>query len=115
VRSRVGMTASAAPFQPPLCRCDRPLLAEETCLRCGRPLALTPEPAARAARARRDTAWTRPQVIRAFQAFTFFRGRPPVVADWNGRMADWPPRETVEAMFGSVEAAARAAGVEPRP
>lgn len=33
-------------------------------------------------------------------------------ADWSQRMADWPPRATVEALFGSVEAAAREAGVE---
>ena len=29
-------------------------------------------------------------------------------------MADWPPRATVEALFGSVEDAARAAGVAPQ-
>jgi hypothetical protein len=28
-------------------------------------------------------------------------------------MADWPPLATVEALFGSVEAATRAAGIEP--
>ena len=42
----------------------------------------------------------------------FFRGRAPVPADWSKRMDDWPPLETVEAMFGSVEAAAAAARPE---
>jgi hypothetical protein len=28
--------------------------------------------------------------------------------------SDWPPLDVVEGLFGSVEAAVRAAGVEPR-
>jgi hypothetical protein len=51
--------------------------------------------------------------MRAIRAFAFFRGRAPVPSDWSQRMADWPPRATVEALFGSVEAAARVAGVLP--
>jgi hypothetical protein len=52
-------------------------------------------------------------VVRAIRAFTFFRGRPPVPADWNGRLLQgWPPREIVEALFGSVPAAVQAARVE---
>ncbi len=62
-------------------------------------------------RVRQTITWTPPAVLRAIRAFAFFRGRAPVPADWNKRMADWPPRATVEALFGSVEAAARAAGV----
>jgi hypothetical protein len=62
---------------------------------------------------RKKQAWTRAGVVRAIRAFTFFRGRPPVPADWNGRRQEgWPPRETVEALFGSVPAALQAAGVE---
>jgi hypothetical protein len=50
-------------------------------------------------------------VARAFQAFAFFRGRAPVEADWSRRMNDWPPLEAVLGLFGSVEAAAEAAGL----
>jgi hypothetical protein len=54
-------------------------------------------------------------VIRALKAFAFFRGRPPVLADWSGRMGDdWPGLETVRGLFGSVEAAVRVAGIEER-
>jgi hypothetical protein len=97
------------------CRCDRPLRDGETCLRCGRAVAqlsqvsLTPS----ARRRRRKQTWTRAGVIRAIRAFAFFRGRAPVPEDWKGRMGDeWPSLATVEALFGSVSAAVRAAGVE---
>ncbi|MET0836107.1 MAG: hypothetical protein ABWY97_04950 [Thermoleophilaceae bacterium] len=64
---------------------------------------------------RRKHDWTRAGVVRAIRAFTFFRGRPPVPADWNGRLLEgWPPREIVVALFGSVPAAVQAAGVERR-
>jgi hypothetical protein len=63
--------------------------------------------------ARRKVTWTRPAVVRAIRAFAFFRGRAPVASDWNQRMADWPALATVEALFGSVEAATSAAGVGP--
>ena len=106
------MTASAAPFRACLCRCERPLLADETCLRCGRPLILMPEPVRRPP-APGDPIWTRTQVARAIRAFAFFRGRPPVAADWSRRMAGWPALATVEALFGSLEVAIRAAGIDP--
>jgi hypothetical protein len=52
-------------------------------------------------------------VIRAFQAFAFFRGRAPVRADWSRNMGnDWPSMETVERLFGSLPTALRAAGIE---
>jgi hypothetical protein len=38
-----------------------------------------------------------------------------VVADWSRRIDDWPPLEAVEALFGTVDAAVRAAGLERRP
>jgi hypothetical protein len=70
---------------------------------------LLPEPAA-ASQPTQIPPWTRAGVIRALRAFTFFRGRPPVDADWAGRTAeDWPQRETVLRLFGSVEAAVEAA------
>jgi hypothetical protein len=48
------------------------------------------------------------------RAFAFFRGRAPHRGDWHKRMPDdWPALETVEALFGSLEAATRAPGVEP--
>lgn len=72
-----------------------------------------PAPVTPPARVRQKVTWTRPAVMRAIKAFAFFRGRAPVPSDWNQRMADWPPRATVVALFGSVEAAARAAGVRP--
>jgi hypothetical protein len=104
---------STEPVQARLCQCEHPLLDSETCLRCGRSPSVIPEAALSPRRLRQKVAWTRPAVMRAIRAFAFFRGRAPVPADWNQRMADWPPRATVEALFGSVEAAARAAGVEP--
>jgi hypothetical protein len=54
-------------------------------------------------------AWSRSGVVRALSAFAFFRGRVPVHADWNQRMDGWPSLETVELLFGSLEAATRAA------
>jgi len=66
----------------------------------------------RGSQRKQDAIWTRPQVIRAFEAFAFFRSRAPVVADWSRRIDNWPPLETVQEMFGSVEAAAAAAGLE---
>jgi hypothetical protein len=94
------------------CRCDRPVLDGESCLRCGRTLAALPEPE-RAPRRPRKVDWSQAGVIRALQAFAFFRGRPPERADWSGRMADdWPALATVVGLFGSIEAAVRAAGLE---
>jgi hypothetical protein len=98
------------------CRCVNPLRDGETCLRCGRSVSpmpqLTPPPQPRP----KKQAWTRVGVVRAIRAFTFFRGRAPAPADWNGRLSEgWPSRTTVEALFGSVPAAVRAAGVEERP
>jgi hypothetical protein len=102
---------SAEPLTARLCQCEHPLLDRETCLRCGRSPSPMPEPAVRR-RPRHKVTWTRPGVLRAIKAFAFFRGRAPVPADWNQRMADWPSRATVEALFGSVEAAARAASLQ---
>jgi hypothetical protein len=59
--------------------------------------------------------WSRAHVARAFQAFAFFRGRAPVVADWRPRMDDWPPLDAVETLFGTLEAALQAAGLERSP
>jgi hypothetical protein len=104
---------SSQPRLARLCRCPRPLLDGDTCLRCGRPPQLSPEPAPASERRARKIAWTRTRVVRAIRAFEFFRGRAPVRADWKRRMGDdWPPLASVEALFGSVEAAVRAAGVE---
>ena len=75
-------------------------------------MTLVPEPMQSLSPARRQVRWTRPGVARAISAFAFFRGRPPVHADWNKRMANWPSLETVEALFGSLEAATRAATTE---
>jgi hypothetical protein len=48
------------------------------------------------------------------RAFAFFRGRAPLREDWHKRMPDdWPALETVEGLFGSLDAATRAAGVAP--
>ena len=104
---------STEPLRARLCQCEHPLLDGETCLRCGRWPSVMPEAALSRPRVRQKVSWTRPAVLRAIRAFTVFRGRAPVPGDWNQRMADWPPRATVEALFGSVEAAARAAGVKP--
>jgi hypothetical protein len=108
----VEMLHDAAPAGPLVCNCARPLLTEDTCLRCGRPPALVLAPAQPLPE--RQIDWSRVQVLRAFEAFMFFRGRAPVPADWSKRMDNWPPLETVEAMFGSVEAAVAAARPERR-
>lgn len=102
---------STEPVRARLCRCEHPLLDGETCLRCGRSPSVILEAPLSTRRVRQKVTWTRPAVLRAIRAFAFFRGRAPIPADWNQRMADWPPRATVEALFGSVEAAARVADV----
>jgi hypothetical protein len=107
------MTRSRGPVRARICKCDRPLLTEETCLRCGRPPSLMPEPTGEAPE--RQMTWSRAHIARAFQAFAFFRGRAPVAADWSRRVDDWPPLEAVEAMFGTVEAAVQASGLEGSP
>jgi hypothetical protein len=93
--------------------CERPLLSDDTCLRCGRSTSLLPEPGARPPK--RQVTWTQAHVARAFQAFAFFRGRSPVVADWSRRIDNWPPLDAVEALFGTLEAAVTAAGLERSP
>lgn len=101
------MNPPAAIARP--CRCERPVLDGETCLRCGRFLILLAEPAL-SSQPPPIQHWTRAGVVRALRAFAFFRGRPPVDADWAGRTAeDWPQHETVLRLFGSVEAAVEAA------
>jgi hypothetical protein len=106
------MTPSTAPARGRVCACERPLLAYDTCLRCGRPPTIPAHSAAEPPE--RPVTWTRARVAHAFQAFAFFRGRAPVAADWSRRMADWPPLEAVEKLFGTVEAAVEAAGLERR-
>jgi hypothetical protein len=100
-----------APRPARSCRCERPVLDGETCMRCGRFLVFQPEPSA--APPPQVPDWTRPGVIRALRAFAFFRGRPPVDADWTGRPNDdWPRRETVVSLFGSVASAVRLARID---
>jgi hypothetical protein len=101
------------PGQARLCRCDHPLLDDDTCLRCGRALVVTAPPPSQAPEPR-QIEWTRPGVVRALRAFAFFRGRPARSADWQKRLPDdWPQLETVATLFGSLDAANRAAGVYP--
>ena len=98
-----------------LCRCERPLLDGETCLRCGRAPTVLPEPPLARPHATRKITWTRPGVVRALRAFAFFRGRAPASGDWKQRLGgDWPPLHTVERLFGSLDEAILAAGMEPR-
>jgi hypothetical protein len=104
------MKTRTALAHPLVCRCARPLLSDDTCLRCGRAPALVFEPADPPQG--EPVTWTRAQVTRAIEAFAFFRGRPPVAADWSLSADNWPPLETVEAMFGTIAAAVAAAGVE---
>src|SRR5918998_5117056 len=96
-----------------LCRCAHPLLDDDTCLRCGREPSVAPPPLSQAPKPR-QIEWTRPGVVRALRAFAFFRGRSPRHADWQKRLPDdWPELETVETLFGSLEAASRTAGIYP--
>ena len=74
-----AMSSNSGPFRARVCECDRPLLTDETCLRCGRALSLLPGPSAEPPK--HEVTWSRAHVARAFQAFAFFRGRAPVVAD----------------------------------
>ncbi len=77
-------------------------------------MTLASDPAPEEPRTRANIHWTRPKVARALKAFAFFRGRAPLREDWHKRTPeDWPALETVEAMFGSLDAARRAAGLEP--
>jgi len=104
-----------APLAAPFCRCERPVLDGDSCLRCGRLLVSLPEPAV-VPRSAKTHDWTPAGVIRALKAFAFFRGRAPIRADWSGRMGnDWPTLETVLDLFGSVEAAVRVAEIEAQP
>jgi hypothetical protein len=85
------------------CSCSQPLLNGDSCLRCGRRVTAADAPGPRRAGHRRQQEWTRPGVVRALRAFAFFRGRPPMRADWNRSMGrDWPSIETVERLFGSL-------------
>lgn len=96
------------------CRCERALLDNETCLRCGRPVAAASAFEAGRALPRERVDWTRLGVVRALTAFKFFRGRAPLALDWNQRMGDdWPDLETIENLFGSLGGALRAAGLAP--
>jgi hypothetical protein len=108
-----AMSPNTGPLRARICSCHRPLLTDDTCLRCGRAPSLLPEPSTEPPK--REVTWSRAHVARAFQAFAFFRGRAPVVADWSRRMYDWPPLEAVEALFGTLEAALQAAGLERSP
>jgi hypothetical protein len=97
-----------------LCGCEHPLLDDGSCLRCGRSVTFAAEPVPDEPRQRVNVDWTRPKVVRALKAFAFFRGRAPLSDDWQKRTPeDWPALETVVSMFGSLEAASRAAGLEP--
>ena len=58
--------------------------------------------------------WSRAHIVRAFQAFAFFRGRAPVLADWSRRLDDWSPIDVVVSLFGTLEAATEAAGLSRR-
>jgi hypothetical protein len=98
---------------PRLCRCERTLLDGDTCLRCGRSVSPLAWGEPRAPRPRRKHLWTQAGVVRALRAFAFFRGRAPVRSDWGGKKGeDWPSLSTVEALFGSLPEALRAAGLD---
>src|SRR4051812_13100174 len=96
------------------CRCDHPLRDEDGCLRCGRSLPVAPDPGPEPtwSSTPRGT-WTRAGVVRVIQTFKFFRGRPPIPADWKYIDArhGWPSLAIVESLFGSFPAAVRAAGL----
>jgi hypothetical protein len=105
------MYQPALPARP--CRCARPLLDDDSCLRCGRWVTTEQGLEPRLQRERGRHVWTPTGVVRALQAFAFFRGRAPMRADWSrSRGKDWPSLETVERLFGSLPAALRAAGIE---
>jgi hypothetical protein len=90
------------------CNCTRPLWDGETCVRCGR----TIYRASQRAQTPRKTAWTRAGVNRAIRAFVFFRGRAPMVADWEAGMdPQWPTLDVVHELFGSLPAAIESAGI----
>lgn len=71
------------------------------------------------------TLWTRETIGAAIRQWHFEHGAFPAATDWNATLArrfgrpdrpvDFPSVETVQRVFGSWNAAIRAAGFEPRP
>ena len=98
------------------CQCSRPLWDGESCVSCGRIVYGAPERERPPWREPRKDPWTRAGVIRAVNAFAFFRGRPPTPADWDAGLGpDWPDLRTVQLLFGSLPAAIEAAMLIARP
>ena len=90
------------------CNCTRSLWDGETSVHCGR----TIYRASQREQTPRKTAWTRAGVNRAIKAFVFFRGRAPMVADWEAGMdPQWPTLDVVHELFGSLPAAIESAGI----
>lgn len=60
---------------------------------------------------RTPNIWTPQSIIAALQAWTEKHGRPPTADQWRKATIVNPAHKTVHSMFGSFEAARRAAGV----
>jgi hypothetical protein len=59
--------------------------------------------------------WTVAGVIRALRTYEFFLGRPATATDWSFEDdKEWPSVRTVVALFGSFDAAVKAAVATPR-
>jgi hypothetical protein len=82
-----------------------------SCVRCGRSLQGAARLERPYGRGRAQDSWTRAGVIRALHAFAFFRDETPTPEDWEerGLTQDRPSLVTVERLFGSFDAAVRAA------
>jgi hypothetical protein len=95
----------------PLCRCRRAVVDDETCILCGRYVAVpdrSDEPAPEAPREQ----WSRAGIVRAIRAFVFFHDRPPSEAEWLGQSgSSWPNAHAVSRLFGSFDDGLAAAGV----
>ncbi len=60
------------------------------------------------------TYWTRERILDAIQAWAVEYGEPPRAQEWQRGTPDYPARTTVCAMFGTWNAAIRAAGYPAR-
>lgn len=84
---------------------------DETCILCGRYVAVPDRPDESAPEAPRPH-WTSAGIVRAIRAFEFFHDRPPSEAEWSAPAGStWPTARAVQRHFGSFDDGLAAAGV----
>lgn len=110
-------------------RCRRHTIYSRPCADCGTPTydgSANPPERCVPCHARTRVIWTPEAIIDAIREFADRYGQPPAACDWNTGMsygmkakdfwadACWPQSQTVQAAFGSWNAAIAAAGFTPR-